>query len=216
MANPNLRNRGVFGLGLTDVGSFLDLPLQTQFEMTRQAERDQLQADALQSWMSGETGGGTTSSGTTTASGTTATSTAGDGTQDNRFAEGLTSAEDRLSSLLDDPESIQQSAAYKFRLSQGQEALNRQLAAKGLLSSGNRLMELTKYGQDMASQEYENQFGRLSGLLGQYAQGYAGEAGNASAERIGRMNIEANKALQEQRLAQQQRQQTLSSILNWA
>lgn len=81
---------------------------------------------------------------------------------------GLADAETRLAALLDDPESIQKTGSYKFRVGQGQDALERSLGAKGLLGSGNRLTELTKYGQDMGSQEYENQFGRLSGLLGRY------------------------------------------------
>jgi hypothetical protein len=79
-------------------------------------------------------------------------------------------AENRLKSLLDDPESIKQTGAYKFRVGQGQEALQRSLGARGLLGSGNRLMELTKYGQDMASQEYDTQFSRLADLLGRKGQ----------------------------------------------
>jgi hypothetical protein len=94
---------------------------------------------------------------------------------ENRFEEGLSKSEQRLASLLDDPDSIQQSAAYKFRVGQGQEALQRQLAAKGMLGSGNRLMELTKYGQDMASQEYDNQANRLQNLLGTYSQSWLGD-----------------------------------------
>ena len=103
--------------------------------------------------------------------------------QDNRFAAGLTDAETRLRALLDNPDSVQQSAAYKFRVGQGQEALQRSLGAKGLLNSGNRLMELTKYGQDMGSQEYDAQAGRLSGLLGTYGQGYLGDK-NANTSRF--------------------------------
>lgn len=95
--------------------------------------------------------------------------------QDNRFSAGLSDAEARLRALLDNPDSITNSAAYKFRVNQGQEALQRSLGAKGLLNSGNRLMELTKYGQDMGSQEYENQYGRLASLLGNYSQGYLGD-----------------------------------------
>ena len=95
--------------------------------------------------------------------------------QDNRFAAGLTDAESRLRALLDNPDSVQQSAAYKFRVNQGQEALQRSLGAKGLLNSGNRLMELTKYGQDMASQEYDAQYGRLGNLLGNYSQSWIGD-----------------------------------------
>jgi len=94
---------------------------------------------------------------------------------DNRFSSGLTDAEARLRALLDNPDSIQQTAAYKFRVGQGQEALNRSLGAKGLLNSGNRLMELTKFGQDMGSQEYDAQASRLSSLLGTYGQGYIGD-----------------------------------------
>lgn len=93
----------------------------------------------------------------------------------NRFEAGLSDAELRLKNLLDNPDSIQQTAAYKFRVNQGQEALQRQLAAKGLLNSGNRLMELTKYGQDMASQEYDAQYGRLGDLLGNYSQSWIGD-----------------------------------------
>ena len=82
---------------------------------------------------------------------------------------GYTGAERRLADLLDNPDSIKQSGAYKFRLNQGQEALQRSMGAKGMLNSGNRLSELTKYGQDMASQEYDNQYGRLSDLFGKYS-----------------------------------------------
>jgi len=55
---------------------------------------------------------------------------------------------------------ITQSPSYKWRFDQGMEAVNRNMAAKGLLKSGNRLAELTKYGQGMASQEYDNEFNR--------------------------------------------------------
>ena len=92
----------------------------------------------------------------------------------NRFEAGLAGNERRLNALLDDPESIRQTAAYKFRVGQGQEALQRQMAAKGMLGSGNRLMELTKYGQDMGSQEYDAQANRLSGLVGTYGQNWLG------------------------------------------
>lgn len=93
-------------------------------------------------------------------------------TQGTRFDAGLADYEARLKALLDNPDSVTQTAGYKFRFNQGQEALNRSMAARGLANSGNRLMELTKYGQDMASQEYDNQANRLNALLGTYAQGY--------------------------------------------
>ena len=101
----------------------------------------------------------------------------------NRFEAGLGDAESRLKALLDNPDSINQSAAYKFRVGQGQEALQRSLGAKGMLNSGNRLMDLTKYGQDMASQEYDNQFGRVNGLVSGYAGSWLGDK-NANTSRF--------------------------------
>ena len=119
----------------------------------------------------------------------------------NRFEAGLSDTESRLRALLDDPDSIKQSAAYKFRVGQGQEALQRSMGAKGMLNSGNRLMELTKYGQDMGAQEYGAQSDRLSGLLGTYGQGYVGDknantarfSANANAWNTAQGNADANR-----------------------
>ena len=94
---------------------------------------------------------------------------------DNRFEAGLAANEGRINSLLDNPDSINQSAAYKWRLSQGLDALNRQLGARGLLNSGNRLMATTDYAQGAASQEYGDQFKRLNDLLGNYSSSYIGD-----------------------------------------
>ena len=94
----------------------------------------------------------------------------------NRFEASLANSDQRLRSLLDNPDSIQQSAAYKFRVGQGQEALQRSMGARGMLNSGNRLMDLTKYGQDMGSQEYDNQYKRLSDLYGMDSNSYNGNS----------------------------------------
>lgn len=139
----------------------------------------------------------------------------------NRFSAGLTGAENRIRSLLDNPNSIQQSAAYKFRVGQGQEALQRSLGARGMLNSGNRLTELTKYGQDMASQEYDNQFSRLSDLLKTGASGYASERGaNNQAQDISNrfsLGSEANLLNRQKFQSGQQSQQASSGISNpWA
>lgn len=56
--------------------------------------------------------------------------------------------------------------SFQARMQAGQDALARSAAAKGFLGSGNILQEITKYGQDLASQEYGNQFSRLSQLAG--------------------------------------------------
>lgn len=75
--------------------------------------------------------------------------------------------EQRLQQLVNDPNSISDSNAYKFRFNQGQQALERGAAAKGMLNSGNTLAALAQYGQGMASDEYGNEVGRLGALSGQ-------------------------------------------------
>jgi hypothetical protein len=72
----------------------------------------------------------------------------------------------QLNSLMSDPNSITQSPAYQFRLNQGIGAIDAGAAAKGMLGSGNRMMELEQFGQGLASQEYDNQFNRLALLSG--------------------------------------------------
>ena len=53
-----------------------------------------------------------------------------------------------------------QDPGYAFRLSEGMKALDRTAAARGGLISGSALKAATRYGQDMASQEYQNAFNR--------------------------------------------------------
>ena len=49
---------------------------------------------------------------------------------------------------------------YQFRLQQGQEALERSGAARGVTNTGGPLRNILDYGQQAASQEYGNVFGR--------------------------------------------------------
>ena len=49
---------------------------------------------------------------------------------------------------------------YQFRMSEGLKALERSAAARGILSSGQTLKDITRFGQDTASQEYQNAFSR--------------------------------------------------------
>ena len=55
---------------------------------------------------------------------------------------------------------FQADPGYAFRLSEGQKALERQAAARGGLISGGALKAAGRYGQDMASQEYQNAYNR--------------------------------------------------------
>jgi hypothetical protein len=57
-------------------------------------------------------------------------------------------------------EQFQADPGYAFRLKEGQQALDRQAAARGGLISGGALKAETRYGQEMGSQEYTNAFNR--------------------------------------------------------
>ena len=99
---------------------------------------------------------------------------------------------------------------YEFRLSEGQKALERSQAAKGNLLSGAAVKAAARFGQDTASQEYNNAYNRynanqtnlynkLAGISGagqtansaDAASGtnYANNAGNLAQESA---NINAN------------------------
>jgi hypothetical protein len=55
---------------------------------------------------------------------------------------------------------FQQDPGYAFRMSEGMKGLERSAAARGGLLSGGMLKGIQRYGQDMASQEYQNAFNR--------------------------------------------------------
>lgn len=57
-------------------------------------------------------------------------------------------------------EQFQTDPGYQFRMSEGLKALERSAAARGILSSGQTLKDITRFGQDTASQEYQNAFAR--------------------------------------------------------
>jgi hypothetical protein len=53
-----------------------------------------------------------------------------------------------------------QDPGYGFRMSEGMKALDRSAASRGGLLSGATLKGAQRYGQDLASQEYQNAFNR--------------------------------------------------------
>ena len=55
---------------------------------------------------------------------------------------------------------FQADPGYQFRMSEGMKALERSAAARGILQSGGTLKDITRFGQDAASQEYQNAFQR--------------------------------------------------------
>jgi hypothetical protein len=93
---------------------------------------------------------------------------------------------------------FQADPGYAFRLSEGQKALERSAAARGGLLSGATGKALTRYGQEMGSQEYTNAFNRyqaerqarlaplqsLAGV-GQSTAQQIGQAGQTMASNVG-------------------------------
>ena len=55
---------------------------------------------------------------------------------------------------------FQQDPGYAFRQAEGLKALERSAAARGNLLSGSTLKGVQRFGQDLASQEYQNAFNR--------------------------------------------------------
>lgn len=63
----------------------------------------------------------------------------------------------------------QNDPGYKFRMQMGQQAIERSAAAKGTLLTGGTAKDLTQFGQDYGSGEYQNVYGRA---LTDYTTGY--------------------------------------------
>ena len=102
--------------------------------------------------------------------------------------------EQRLQSLMSNPDEIANTNAYRFRFNEGQQALERSAAAKGMLRSGNTLAALANYGQGAASQEYGNEVSRLGALTGQQNQYNLGRMGLANQEQSNAESAWQNRA----------------------
>lgn len=114
----------------------------------------------------------------------------------NRLVNGDGSPLTRSFTLAD----FQQDPGYQFRMDQGQKALERSAAARGGLNSGATMKALARYGQDYASNEYQNAYNRfnndrdqrfnklmsLSGM-GQNASGQMGGTSMQFGQQVGDM-----------------------------
>lgn len=75
---------------------------------------------------------------------------------------------------------IQNSPDYQFRFNEGQRAVERSAASKGMFQSGNLLRDLTSFGQGQASQAYESEINRIMTMAGATV-GSPGVAGQIAA-----------------------------------
>jgi hypothetical protein len=71
------------------------------------------------------------------------------------------------------------SPAARYELKQGSTALNRQLAARGLLGSGNAAHRLAELSSGVAAKDYNDQYNRILDQI-KVGTGSAAAAGNAS------------------------------------
>lgn len=102
---------------------------------------------------------------------------------------------------------FQQDPGYAFRQAEGMRALERSAAARGGLMSGATMKGIQRFGQDLASQEYQNAFNRfqieraarlnpLQSLMGsgQSAANVMTGATGAAGQNIGQMQLGAGQA----------------------
>lgn len=79
----------------------------------------------------------------------------------------------------DQPFQFQKDPGYDFRMQEGQNAIESSAAARGGQLSGATLKALAKYGQDYASNEYQNAYGRYVDQRNYGRQNYNSDRGFA-------------------------------------
>jgi len=98
-------------------------------------------------------------------------------------------------------EALMNDPGYQFQLQQGNQALERSLAARGLGQSGAALKAAQQYGQGLANQTYNDYFNRQQSIAGQGLQASSGigsmigQGANANAAAQAAMINNRNQAL---------------------
>lgn len=123
------------------------------------------------------------------------------GTQQNLASPYNEAGLGALSSLAsgDFAKNMEMDPGYQFRMKQGQNALQSSAAARGSLNSGATMKALQRYGQDFASNEYNNAYNRnyarlsqLAGLGANANQNLMNAAGNYGSQVSGNITGLAN------------------------
>ena len=110
-----------------------------------------------------------------------------------------------------DPSQIKNDPAYQFQMEQGLGAINKGAAAGGMLGSGNRLMDLEKYGQGLASSFTDKQFSRNMSVLQMMGQA-AGAFNNHGGAIAGAYNAANSNGIQQGQLNYNNNQQNFQNI----
>lgn len=87
--------------------------------------------------------------------------------------------------------SFKESPDYQFAFDQGLQGLDRSAAARGSLYSGGHSADLMKFGQGLASQNYNQFYNRLAGLsgTGQTTASGLGTLGQQYANNVGQIGM---------------------------
>jgi hypothetical protein len=108
------------------------------------------------------------------------------------WADAGTNALAGYGNLLNNPNAVRSDPGYQFRFDEGQKALTNNALAKGSFFSGNTGRALTEYGQNFATNEYDQALQRFfpmlslgSGASNNIAKLYSGQ-GNALADIYGK------------------------------
>lgn len=91
---------------------------------------------------------------------------------------------------------FQADPGYQFRMDEGIKALDRSAAARGVLNSGGQGRKLVRYGQDYASNEYQNVYNRIAQIAG-FGRGASSESSNVivnTGQNIGGALVNAGEA----------------------
>lgn len=88
------------------------------------------------------------------------------------------------------------SPGYQFRFGEGQRAVESGAAARGMLMSGGTLKDLTRFGQGVASGDFNDQFNRYMAIAGggQQAATSGAQMGQQSASGIADLYTQAGNA----------------------
>lgn len=96
------------------------------------------------------------------------------------WREAGTNALESIQNALKDGSAYKKSPGYDFRLAEGSKAINRSAAAGGGALSGKTLKALNQYGQDYATNDYQNYLNRYYNLAGLGQVGVTGSVSNGN------------------------------------
>lgn len=102
----------------------------------------------------------------------------------------------QLSDMLQPGYDYTASPGYQFRFGEGQRAVESGAAARGTLMSGGTLKDLVRFGDGVASQDFNQQFNRVASVAsgGQQANQAIGALGANAANNIGNAQMQAGNA----------------------